>query len=89
VDARLHATHFGPTRSRHGADVWDAAVREGGTLGFEDAIAYALDEPGALTQSETTKRESRGKPAHQLAHSSTLTPVTLTQSQVQPPRRSS
>src|SRR4051812_15789861 len=41
--------------SRHGADVWDAAVREGRTLSFDDAIAYALDEPGALTQSETTQ----------------------------------
>jgi hypothetical protein len=30
---------------RRGPAAWDAAVREGGALGFEDAIAFALDEP--------------------------------------------
>jgi hypothetical protein len=47
VDERLDATFFEPTRTRHGADEWDAATREGGALGFEDAIAYALQEAPA------------------------------------------
>jgi hypothetical protein len=36
-----------PARARHGADVWDAAASEGSALSFEDAIAYALEEPRA------------------------------------------
>jgi hypothetical protein len=47
VDERLHATYFTPARSRHGPDAWDAAVREGAALSFEDAIAYALEDPNA------------------------------------------
>jgi predicted ATPase/class 3 adenylate cyclase len=47
VDARLHAAFFEPARTRHGAEVWDAAARDGATLSFEDAIAYALQEPHA------------------------------------------
>jgi hypothetical protein len=47
VDARLHAAFFEPARTRCGADVWDAAARDGGTLSFEDAIAYALQESRA------------------------------------------
>jgi predicted ATPase/class 3 adenylate cyclase len=47
VDARLDTEFFGPARTRHGADAWDAAERDGGTLSFEDAIAYALQEPRA------------------------------------------
>jgi predicted ATPase/class 3 adenylate cyclase len=47
VDARLDTTFFGPARTRHGADEWDAAAREGRTLSFDDAIAYALQEPAA------------------------------------------
>ena len=47
VDARLDATFFQPARTRHGADAWDAAAREGSALSFEDAIAYALAEPSA------------------------------------------
>jgi predicted ATPase len=45
VDARLDATFFKPARARCDADTWDAAVREGAALSFQDAIAYALDEP--------------------------------------------
>jgi hypothetical protein len=45
VDARLDATFFKPARTRHGADTWDAAAREGSVLSFADAIAYALEEP--------------------------------------------
>jgi tetratricopeptide (TPR) repeat protein len=45
VDARLHETYFQPARSRHGPDAWDAASREGAAMSFDDAIAYALNEP--------------------------------------------
>ncbi len=44
VDARLDKDVFGPARIRCGTDAWDAAARDGGTLSFEDAIAYALEE---------------------------------------------
>jgi predicted ATPase len=47
VDARLDATFFELARTRFGADEWDAAAREGSALSFEDAIAYALQEPPA------------------------------------------
>jgi hypothetical protein len=47
VDARLDALFFEAARTRCGADTWDAAVREGATLSFEDAIAYALEQPRA------------------------------------------
>ena len=45
VEARLDATFFEPARARCGTDAWNAAAREGGALSFEDAIAYALEEP--------------------------------------------
>jgi predicted ATPase len=45
VDARIDATLLEPARRRRGADAWDAGVREGATLNFEDAISYALNEP--------------------------------------------
>jgi predicted ATPase/class 3 adenylate cyclase len=47
IDARLDETFLEPARTRHGADAWDAAAREGSVLSFEDAIAYALEEPRA------------------------------------------
>jgi hypothetical protein len=47
VEARLEAAYFATARTRHGADAWDAAVREGAQLSFEDAIAYALDQQRA------------------------------------------
>jgi predicted ATPase/class 3 adenylate cyclase len=47
VDARLDTEFFEPARTRHGADAWDAAASDGGTLSFDDAIAYALDEARA------------------------------------------
>jgi predicted ATPase/class 3 adenylate cyclase len=47
VEARLHARFLAPARARHGADRWDAATREGGALSFEDAIAFAFQEPRA------------------------------------------
>jgi hypothetical protein len=46
VEARLDATFIQPARSRTAADAWDAAARDGGTLSLEDAITYALREPG-------------------------------------------
>jgi hypothetical protein len=45
LDARLHETYFQPARSRYGPDAWDAASRDGAAMSFDDAIAYALNEP--------------------------------------------
>ena len=45
VEARLDETFFEPARTRCGTAVWNAATREGSVLGFEGAIAYALEEP--------------------------------------------
>jgi len=45
VEARLDEEFFEPARTLCGTDAWDAAAREGGALSFEDAIAYALEEP--------------------------------------------
>jgi hypothetical protein len=47
VEARLDETFFEPARTRCGTDAWNAAVREGAALTFEDAIAYGLEEPRA------------------------------------------
>ena len=47
IDTRLDETFFEPARGRHGPDVWDASVRAGSLLSFEDAIAYALDAANA------------------------------------------
>jgi hypothetical protein len=47
VDARLDAAFFEPARTRYGADAWDAAAHHGNAMSFEDAIAYALDQPRA------------------------------------------
>jgi predicted ATPase/class 3 adenylate cyclase len=47
VEARLDQTFFERARARCGADAWNAAAREGSMLSFEDAIAYALEEPRA------------------------------------------
>jgi predicted ATPase/DNA-binding SARP family transcriptional activator len=46
-DTRLDTEFFEPARTRHGTHAWDAAARDGGTLSFDDAIAYALHEPRA------------------------------------------
>ena len=45
VEPRLDEEFFEPARTLCGTDAWDAAAREGGALSFEDAIAYALEEP--------------------------------------------
>src|SRR3989440_4962613 len=47
VEARLEAAVFEPARTRCGTAAWNAAAREGSVLGFEGAIAYALEEPRA------------------------------------------
>jgi hypothetical protein len=52
VEARLDDTFFDPARARCGARAWDAAARDGSTLSFVDAIAYALDEPPAQTRAQ-------------------------------------
>jgi hypothetical protein len=44
VEERLYTRFLAPARARHGADRWDTAVREGSALGFDDAIAFALQE---------------------------------------------
>ena len=41
---RLDTEFFEPARTRHGADAWDAAARDGSALSFEEAIAYALEK---------------------------------------------
>ena len=53
VEARLDTEFFEPARTRHGADAWDAAARDGGTLSFDDAIAYALQEPRRTERTST------------------------------------
>jgi hypothetical protein len=45
VEGRLDETFFEPARTRCGTDAWNAAAREGSALSFEDATAYALEEP--------------------------------------------
>ena len=42
-----NAIFFKPVRGLDRGAAWNAAAREGGALSFEDAIAYALDEPCA------------------------------------------
>jgi non-specific serine/threonine protein kinase len=51
VDARLHMTFAEPARIRLGPEAWDAAVRAGAALGFQDAISYALNELPADAES--------------------------------------
>jgi hypothetical protein len=47
IEARLDEVFFDPARTRCGVRAWEAAAREGSTLSFEDAMAYALEEPPA------------------------------------------
>ena len=47
IDTRLQATFFEPARTRRGPEAWDAAVHDGSALNFNNAITYALQEPGA------------------------------------------
>jgi predicted ATPase/class 3 adenylate cyclase len=47
VDTRLHATFFDPVRRGPSSIAWDAPFHEGTALSFDEAIAYALQEPSA------------------------------------------
>jgi hypothetical protein len=47
IRARLAASFFDPARTRERADAWDADVREGAALSFDEAIAYALHPPAS------------------------------------------
>jgi hypothetical protein len=40
--ARLASTYFEPARNRLGAAAWDAAVRDGAGLSWDEAVAYGL-----------------------------------------------
>ena len=44
IEARLDTAFFEAARTRHGVDAWNAAADEGGSLSFEGAIAYALED---------------------------------------------
>jgi hypothetical protein len=46
IEARLDAAFLAPARKRHATGAWDADARHGAALNFEDAIAYALEDPG-------------------------------------------
>jgi predicted ATPase len=50
LEARLDGAFFEPARTRYGIDAWNADTRRGGALSFDDAIAYALDEPSVEGQ---------------------------------------
>jgi predicted ATPase len=45
VELRLDEQFFEPARARCGTDAWNAATHAGMGLSFEQAIAYALEEP--------------------------------------------
>jgi predicted ATPase/DNA-binding SARP family transcriptional activator len=47
IEARLETAFFAAARERHGFDLWQATVHEGRGLSFQEAIAYALEEPDA------------------------------------------
>jgi tetratricopeptide (TPR) repeat protein len=55
IDTRLDAAFFEPARTRRAPEAWDAAVRDGSALNFNDAIAYAL------TDSRTDAPDSAAK----------------------------
>jgi hypothetical protein len=63
VDARLRASFFEPARTRCRDDDWDAAAREGAALSFQDAIAYALEEPRARTPNHASNRSIPAYPS--------------------------
>lgn len=47
MSARLDAIFFEAARASHGIAAWNAAADEGAALSFDEAMAYALNEPGA------------------------------------------
>jgi predicted ATPase len=54
IEARLDTAFFEAARTCYGVDAWHAAADEGGSLSFEGAIAYALQEEGEYMR---TRRE--------------------------------
>jgi predicted ATPase/class 3 adenylate cyclase len=46
IEARFDTAFFEAARTCYGVEAWNAAADEGGSLSFEDAIAYALEEDG-------------------------------------------
>jgi predicted ATPase/DNA-binding SARP family transcriptional activator len=62
VDARLRANFIEPARTRCRDDEWDAAVREGAALSFQDAIAYALEEPRTRTPNHASNGSAPAYP---------------------------
>jgi predicted ATPase/class 3 adenylate cyclase len=59
VERRLDAIFFEPARTRLGVDAWEAAANEGAALNFEDAIAYALEEPSASVRAHRESGHGR------------------------------
>ncbi len=47
ADERLRARFLEPARRRWGAEAWDEAVARGAAMGFEEAIALALEDGDA------------------------------------------
>jgi predicted ATPase/DNA-binding SARP family transcriptional activator len=64
VEAKLHATFFERARARHGASNWDRAACEGAALSFNDAIAIALEEPGAKASESAELPAPASRPSH-------------------------
>jgi hypothetical protein len=64
--ARLHTTFIQRARDRSAKDEWDAALNWGTALSFEDAIAYAVQEPrGEIsTPHRTGSWERQNSPPH-------------------------
>jgi hypothetical protein len=64
VQSRLDTAIFEPARLRHGEAAWDAASREGATLGLTDAIAYALEEAGSPRSPPPMRRQRAVRRSH-------------------------
>jgi hypothetical protein len=62
VDARLRANFIEPARTRCRDEEWDAAVRVGAALSFQDAIAYALEEPRTRTPNHASNGSAHAYP---------------------------
>jgi non-specific serine/threonine protein kinase len=77
VQARLDERFFAPGRARCGTRAWDAAAGDGGRLSFDEAIAYALEEPADAQADRNTAHarptthsptEPPGVSTHDLSH---------------------
>jgi predicted ATPase/DNA-binding SARP family transcriptional activator len=51
IEVRLQAAFFASAREHHGPNAWDVALRAGAELGWDDAIAEALDQQRAQSAS--------------------------------------